>query len=339
MLRGILQAAAMLLCCASSLSLAGPWEDYKARFVQDDGAVIDTGNNGMSHSEGQSYGLLFSEEFGDRATFDTILKWTYDNLYDQDSGLFVWAYKRHEQNPTADRNNASDGDLMIANALLRAAERWDEREYARKAESICMNLLGLTITDYAGFKVMLPGVKGFYYADHVIVNPSYYIYPALDQIYKKTFLKPYLQLTQDSRRMMALYEEQSVKLAPDWVKLLPTGKTLPAEEWPCRSSYDAIRVPLYLYWSDPAAPELRSWKEYFGRFDKGATPAYVNVSTGETADYLMSSGLRAVRDLVMGDEVLAPEISKAEDYYNASLSMLAYLAYRDTHKQDETTYN
>ena len=45
---------------------AGAWEDYKQRYLDEDGAIIDTGNNNMSHSEGQSYGMLFALYFNDK---------------------------------------------------------------------------------------------------------------------------------------------------------------------------------------------------------------------------------------------------------------------------------
>ena len=43
----------------------------------------------------------------------------------------------------------------------------------------------------------------------------------------------------------------------------------------------------------------------------------------------MSSGLKAVRDLVMGKPIMEPNLASSEDYYNASLNLLAYLAYKE----------
>lgn len=60
------------------------------------------------------------------------------------------------------------------------------------------------------------------------------------------------------------------------------------------------------------------------------TPAWVDVVSKQTAPYPMSSGLKAVRDLVTGTAVFEPNIKLSEDYYNASLSMLAYMAYRES---------
>ena len=68
-----------------------------------------------------------------------------------------------------------------------------------------------------------------------------------------------------------------------------------------------------------------------GNFEVAGYNEFTVTVTEEKANYFMSSGLRAVRDLVMGKVILEPEITKSEDYYNASLSMLAYLAYLDNH--------
>ena len=104
---------------------------------------------------------------------------------------------------------------------------------------------------------------------------------------------------------------------------------IPAEQWPARSSYDAIRVPLYLYWENKNAQELNVWRGWYSKYPEYSTPAWVNVATGETASYNMSSGLKPVRDLVMGKPIMEPNLATSEDYYNASLNLLAYLAYKE----------
>ncbi|MGN0902944.1 MAG: glycosyl hydrolase family 8 [Succinivibrio sp.] len=310
-------------------AFANAWTDYKEKYLSDEGAIIDTGNKNMSHSEGQSYGLMFAVCYNDKKSFDKILKWTYDNLYDKKTGLFIWAYRRDGGEAIADRNNASDGDLMIANALFMAADKWGVADYSKKAESLSMHLLSLTITKYGSYNVVLPGANSFFYDNYVIINPSYFIYPAFANIYKKTYLKQFSKLITDGKRMLTDMKNLKVKLPPDWVKLTPTGEMIPAEQWPPRSSYDAIRVPLYLYWENKNAKELELFRNWYSKFPENSTPAWVNVETGQSADYFMSSGLKSVRDLVMGKPIPEPDIKRSEDYYNASLSMLVYLAFTD----------
>lgn len=328
-IRHLLKVTCVLLALSTQAVSANAWDDYKARYLSDEGAVIDTGNNNMTHSEGQSYGLMFAVAYNDRESFDKILNWSYANLYDKKTGLFFWAYKRDGGDPVADKNNATDGDLMIANALFKAADKWKNKDYAKKAESLCMHMMALTITKYGSYNVIIPAVNGFYYDNYVIVNPSYFIYPALSNIYNKTHLKQFYDLLNDGKKMLFDLKNQRVKLAPDWIKLTPTDEMIPAEQWPARSSYDAIRVPLYLYWENKNAQELNVWREWYSKFPEYSTPAWVNVATGETASYNMSSGLKAVRDLVMGNPIMEPNLASSEDYYNASLNLLAYLAYKE----------
>ena len=73
---------ALALSAISSSALANAWDDYKAKYLQADGAIVDTYNHNKSHSEGQSYGLMFSCFYDDKDSFDKILNWTDSNLKD-----------------------------------------------------------------------------------------------------------------------------------------------------------------------------------------------------------------------------------------------------------------
>ena len=56
------------------------WRDWKAAYLRGDGRVVDEENEGISHSEGQAYGLLLAQAWGDRAAFEQIEDWTRMNL-------------------------------------------------------------------------------------------------------------------------------------------------------------------------------------------------------------------------------------------------------------------
>ena len=56
------------------------WRAYKTRFVTESGRIVDTANSGISHSEGQGYGMLLAVAANDRVAFDTIWGWTRANL-------------------------------------------------------------------------------------------------------------------------------------------------------------------------------------------------------------------------------------------------------------------
>lgn len=72
----MLKVAFLCLCCLFHSAFAADvmleqkaWGDFKQQFVSSDGRVIDSTNKGISHSEGQGYGLLFAVYFNDRETF------------------------------------------------------------------------------------------------------------------------------------------------------------------------------------------------------------------------------------------------------------------------------
>ena len=68
--------------------------------------------------------MLFSVAFGDQQTFDLISGWTARNLARSEDALHIWRYLPNQHDHTPDHNNATDGDLVIAMALNRAAQLW-----------------------------------------------------------------------------------------------------------------------------------------------------------------------------------------------------------------------
>ena len=93
------------------------WEAFRDRFILSDGRVVDTSNGGVSHTEGQGWGLLFAVAWDNRHTFDRILDWTGRPLCRPGDALYAWRYMPNAAVPVPDGNNATDGDLFIAWAL------------------------------------------------------------------------------------------------------------------------------------------------------------------------------------------------------------------------------
>lgn len=156
------------------------WELYKSRFLQPDGRIVDTGNNGISHSEGQGYGLFFASTFNDRSAFETMWAWTQGTLKHKDGYLHSWRWTPSAPHIT-DTNNASDGDLMIAWALRRAAILWGREDYAQQAQAIIKDLGQKCVRKVGSRIVLLPGAKGFDRPKSVVINLSYYNIPALQR--------------------------------------------------------------------------------------------------------------------------------------------------------------
>ncbi|WP_300004520.1 glycosyl hydrolase family 8 [uncultured Cedecea sp.] len=306
------------------------WDIYKARFLMPDGRIIDTGNNNISHSEGQGFAMLGAVANNDREAFDKLWLWTKKTLQNKESGLFYWRYNPASADPIVDKNNATDGDTLIAWALLQAETRWQDKQYGKASDQITKALLAHMVIDYAGYKVMLPGKDGFNHNSEVILNPSYFVFPAWNAFAKRSHLQIWQILMKDSQTLLSHMGQGVANLPTDWVALRADGQLSPATAWPPRMSYDAIRIPLYLYWYDKQSPLLQPWHNWFSQFNRLETPAWVNVVNDEKAPYMMAGGLLAVRDLTMGVNLTEPEISTKEDYYSASLSMLVWLAYQSS---------
>lgn len=316
---------------------AALWEGYRARFVTG-GRVIDVDNGGITHSEGQGYGMLFAVAADDRRGFDEILRWTMTTLRRPD-GLFAWHFgpcPTGGGDCVTDSNNASDGDLLIAWALVRAAERWNHEAYREQAGVIARALASLQVVRRHGRLVLLPGVQGFDATEPggmVTLNLSYWVFPALEQLAAVFPDGPWKDLGRSGRELVAEARFGKARLAPDWLDLSATGLA-PSTRFKPLHGYNAVRVPLHLAWSphadeDLLAPYLSWWAGFVDR----SPPAWIDLVDGSAADYPWSSGMAAIAQVVRaragGNR---PPVSSlpwpaADDgYYSSSLILLARLA-------------
>jgi endoglucanase len=333
-LTGVLLAPA--IAHAQGASLADEWLTYRDRFIDADGRVVDTANKGVSHTEGQGWAMLLAENFDDRATFDRVWNWTRDKLRRPKDGLFSWRWDPDAQKPIADTNNATDGDTLIAWALMLAARHWHAPAYFHEARRIVVDIREKLIKPAAGGLVLLPGLDGFTRKDgSVVVNPSYYVYPALEAFPHLDPSPKWARVRIDGLKLLARARFGKWGLTSDWVTIDSKGAVAPFDQVPPRFGYDAIRIPLYLIWGHEAtnrnlADEMRFWD---GFTDK-PTPAWVDVTDGAVAPFPAPSGFQAIIDLVRarlhGKPVPMPQIDDKDDYYSASLILLAGLAGRAT---------
>ncbi|MGG5808848.1 glycosyl hydrolase family 8 [Falsiroseomonas sp. CW058] len=316
------------------------WQSFRTRFVRADGRVIDTANGGVSHSEGQGWGLLCAERAGDRAYFDLMLSWTRRVLARRQDHLFAWRFRPDGSGAGSvdDPNNATDGDLMIAWALLRAGQRWREPDYQAQGTAIARDVLRLLVRQVGDDVVLLPGLNGFEQREHIIINPSYYAFPALRALAQAVPDPLWLRVAADGLGLLRRARFGRWGLPSDWVALpRGGGRPAPAPGWPPRFSYDAVRVPLYLAWAgmarEPAAiGAARFWTDPI----HPRLPAWVDLNSDATSPYLAPSGIRAISQFIalrQGEDAAVtplPAVGEAKDYYSAVLTLLTRLAMRDS---------
>ena len=200
-------------------------------------------------------------------------------------------------------------------------------------------MLRLLVRQSGGRTVLLPGVTGFESGSALVLNPSYYAFPALAEL---AALVPSPQWEVVYRDGVALLEAGRFgrwMLPPDWLRVPhdASAPLTPAPAWPARFSYDAVRVPLYTAWARVPVPGLlEAFGRYWSAFPAGAAPAWVDLSTGTIAPFPAGPGMTAVARLATTpshraeDAQALPSVSSAANYYEASLILLARIAWRES---------
>ena len=317
---------------ADTLDFASEWQAFRDRYMTPDGRVVDTGNDNISHTEGQGVGMLFSEAAADRNSFERIYAWTSAHLARPSDALHKWRYVPGAANPTADPNNATDGDILIAWALARAGLRWGEPRLSTAAAAIAGDILDKLCVEQSGQLFLLPGIAGFETKTALDVNPSYYIFPAFGTLALLSPSDVWDRLRMNGLDMLQKALFGSWHLPPDWLAVSrPTLGLAPASAWPPRFGFDAIRVPLWLTWAGmmPAGMSddfKRCWESPAFPY----RPAWIDLANDTYADYAAPSGMQAVMALTLaardGEIPQLPPVEAATDYYSATLTLLSRMA-------------
>jgi len=321
-----LLASALLAVPWPAPERVAEWEAFRARFVTEDGRVTDPANGGISHSEGQAYALLVTATLGLRGDFDRIWAWTRTHLQVREDALLAWRWDPSVAGIT-DANNATDGDLVAAWALTRAARRWPTGSYQREAGRILDAIEHRLVPATPFGPVLKPGVEGFDTPEGLVVNLSYWVFPALEEIALARPGGPWRRLARTGRDLLDRARFGERGLPPDWAIL--AHAVTPAPDRPPRFGYDALRIPLYACWGGVRA---RPVLEAIGQaWSTPGPPAWFDLETEETADWPLGPGGQAVRTLLgrcLKREREPDPGSPAEgDYYDAILALLAGLAH------------
>ncbi|WP_062120614.1 glycosyl hydrolase family 8 [Aureimonas sp. AU40] len=316
--------------------LIGAWELYRSRFVSPEGRVVDDDNGSISHSEGQGYGMLLAVAAGDRANFDKLWSWTQQELFIRDDGLAAWRWDPAASPHITDRNNASDGDMLVAWALLRAAERWNVPEFRKRARAISDALAAHSVSDVRGRKMLMPAAEGFAKGeqpDGPVVNASYWIFPAIAELATISPALAKAKLDESGTWLLRKARFGPAKLPSDWVSL-GASDPAPARSFPASFGYNAVRVPLYLAWSQDADPALlKSYADSWSAQGPGALGT-VDLPTGATLEPMTAPGYGAIADLVACASGERPARAETRNfvpttYYPSTLHLLSLLAFAE----------
>lgn len=285
----------------SSLLFAAPspevseWKYFEEHFISGDGRVIDPFQNDISHSEGQGYSMLLAVQYQDKPLFDKLLQWTTNNLQVRRDALSAWGWGKR---PNAewnviDYNNATDGDVLIAYALIRAGQKWDQKDYTQRAIAIIQSLRTHVAVKLNDRTFLLSGYNGFADDKGLVLNPSYQIlsaYQAFADIDDRQFWE---KIHQDAQYLLSKADKNTENLPADWVLAEPSGSINIYAAKSTRFSYEAIRVILYLAWAKLPPPD--GVKDVLNYYQKhGRIPEWYDLTKDKISSEAASAGFYAI---------------------------------------------
>lgn len=323
------------------------WDMYRQSYISPEGRVVDTVNKHVSHSEGQGYGMLLAEAWADNATFDRLWSWTQTHLQVRPGDkLLAWHWvpdsPTSSQGKVPDTNNATDGDILVAWALYRASVRWERKEYFDQARILAREVRTRLLRRNGRAVFLLPAMTGFEHPDNTVLNLSYWVFPAFRDFQRLDPSADWNDLYTTGLALVAKARFGDYGLPTDWIQV--SAKTVkPAERFEPLFSYNAIRVPLYLWWAGEDTPSLyEPYSDFLGAStNAGRVPASLDVDTNTPGEFDTLPGMRRILDIadsvVRRQTVLPGETFPPGDgYYSASLLMLARIALEDRAKRPQS---
>ncbi|VVE12677.1 cellulose synthase complex periplasmic endoglucanase BcsZ [Pandoraea terrigena] len=319
------------------------WARFKASFLSDDGRVIDRSmGDQRTVSEGQAYALTFALIANDRATFDTVLDWTANNLAQGDltAQLPAWLWGKQDDGQwgVLDRNPASDADMWIAYALGEAGRLWNVRRYTALGALVARRIAAQATDFIPGLgRTLLPAPVGFHPAiDLWRLNPSYVPMQVVRYLAGRFPESGWAQLISSSRKQISL-TAPPLGFVPEWA-MYRAGRGFEIDpDTKGEGSYNAIRVYLWAGMLAPDSDDLHALMHTFGGMLRyvaahGAPPERVNTRDG-TANQVGGAGfsaalvplLHAVGDTAHAQVQVARarglEAQSAPGYYSSVLSL------------------
>lgn len=324
--------ATLILLSTCTFASNSSWHEFKEQFIATDGYITDTGNQKISHTEGQGLAMLLSVKYDDQTSFDRIWYWTKSNLQVREDKLFAWSWSPTEG--VKDFNNASDGDLFIAWALARAHAKWKNPDYLTASIEISRAIREKLLSKTSWGLIITPGMIGFDPPEGMVVNLSYWVFPAMDELNRVDPSPQWSELKSSGIKLIKSARFGKWHLPPDW--LLIGNRVSPTKN--NQFGYDAVRIPLYLIWGKVASKELiKPFQDFWGSFKESEfLPSWTNLDNNTVGTYNASTGFHNIAKLALAyPHVESVELSRpapSEGYYSYMLTLFTELALEDLRK-------
>lgn len=314
------------------VNLRDVWAAWQASNLDASGRVVDRFQEDASHSEGQAYGMLIAATVGDRRAFDSMETWARVNLAVRPDNLLAWRWLPNAPERVPDTNNASDGDLFRAWALLKASRKFSVPEYRDIAQRIAADLVATCIVDLPGSKpmpLMLPAAQGFRTANGFIYNPCYSMPLAMTELATAFDMPVLARAARNAVDLDGRLARDGV--VPDWVEI-EGADIRPAQNFSFNAGYEAMRIPLFLIWSGlKEHPAVLRYAEAQARAPAGSAATVIDRKTGKILETSTEAGYKAVAALsvcaaqnTVGSAV--PPFVPNDPYYPATLHVMAMIA-------------
>lgn len=245
------------------------WDAYTARFLDQQGRVIDHNAQDRTTTEGEAYAMFFALVANDQPRFDRLVDWTENNMAQGDLTLHLpaWSWGKAEDGSwrVLDANPAADADLWMAYSLCEAGRLWNVDRYMKLGKLMADRIAQEEVVVVPGVGTsMIPGAHGFHPDPNTwFLNPSYLPPELIAYFARQDPHSPWRQVLDSLPRVVA----SPGGFAMDWMKVAQDGahpSTTPAADEddlqqnhpgaPARGSYDAIRVYLWLGMADAKTP-------------------------------------------------------------------------------------
>ena len=325
----------------SYVDLNKAWSEYKHRFIQKDGRVVDFKNGGITHTEGIGYALYFAYKMGDDATFKRIYKWGKENIKKNRYGLPGWKWgenKRNHRWGMIDYNSASDANLWIVYSLLLMYEQTDYKPYKKDADKMIDAIKRNHIMHNSNLSFLLPWEKYIAEKYEWKINPSYFVFEIFEYLADYDGDKIWKELIKSSQIVLKHSRFSPLELNPDWTIYDLGKKQYILHPDNTTFGYDAIRIPLFVIRSDLSREKklelLRPYRDYvemminkpLGVVDlKKGTISLYDISFGHIAIYMRISEYFNLDTSLFRKKLNNRMKKDHDDYYSYSLYLLSIL--------------